>query len=85
MTAAPRAPYPWLTPTRVRALTGRDFPTWNFALSLLSASAQRRRRAVSRARVQRNQSAAQMRALELQVATDVTNAALQVENSLKRY
>jgi outer membrane protein TolC len=32
-----------------------------------------------------NQSTAQLRALELQVATEVTNAALQVENSLTRY
>lgn len=69
-----------------RALTGRDFANWNFALNLSypiggnAADAQ-----FARARVQRNQAAAQMRALELQVATDVTNAALQVENSLKRY
>jgi outer membrane protein TolC len=69
-----------------RALTGRDFPTWNFALNIsypLGGSAADAQYA--RARVQRNQTAAQMRALELQVATDVTNAALQVENSLKRY
>jgi outer membrane protein TolC len=39
----------------------------------------------ARGRVQRNQSAAQLRALELTVATEVTNAALQVENGLKRY
>ena len=39
----------------------------------------------ARARIQVSQSAAQLRALELQVATEVTNAALQVENGLKRY
>jgi outer membrane protein TolC len=39
----------------------------------------------ARSRVQRNQTAAQLKALELQVATDVTNAALQVESSLKSY
>ena len=39
----------------------------------------------ARSRVVRNQTAAQLRALELQVATDVTNAALQAESSLKRY
>jgi outer membrane protein TolC len=32
-----------------------------------------------------SQSAAQLRALELQVATDVTNAALQVQSGLTRY
>jgi outer membrane protein len=67
-------------------LTGRDYPTWNVQLNVTypiggsAADAQ-----YARGRVQRNQSAAQLRALELQVATDVTNAALQVENSLKRY
>jgi outer membrane protein TolC len=39
----------------------------------------------ARGRIQRNQAAAQLRSLELTVATDVTNAALQVESSLKRY
>ncbi len=69
-----------------RALTGRDYPNWNLSLSVsypLGGSAADA--AYARARVQRNQSAAQLRALELQVATDVTNAALQVENGLKRY
>jgi outer membrane protein TolC len=69
-----------------RTLTGRDFPTWNLALNLsypLGASAQEAQ--LARARVQLNQSAAQLRALELQVATDVTNAALQVQSGLTRY
>jgi outer membrane protein TolC len=69
-----------------RALTGRDFPTWNFAMTLsypLGGSAADA--TYARARVQLNQAAAQLRALELQVATDVTNAALQVENGLRRY
>jgi outer membrane protein TolC len=69
-----------------RTLTGRDFPTWNVQLNVsypIGASAADAQYA--RGRVQRNQSAAQLRALELQVATEVTNAALQVENSLKRY
>ena len=38
-----------------------------------------------RARIQRNQAAAQLRALELSIAAEVTNAALQVESNLKRY
>jgi outer membrane protein TolC len=69
-----------------RALTGRDYPTWNFAMTLsypLGGSAADANYA--RARVQVSQATAQLRALELQVATDVTNAALQVENGLRRY
>ena len=67
-------------------LTGRDYPTWNVQVNVsypIGGSAAEAQYA--RGRVQRSQSAAQLRALELQVATDVTNAALQVENSLKRY
>jgi len=69
-----------------RTLTGQQFPTWNLAVNFsypLGASAQDAQ--VARARVQVNQSAAQLRALELQVATDVTNAALQVQSGLTRY
>jgi len=67
-------------------LTGRNYPTWNLALNLsypIGASAQDAQ--LARAKVQLNQSAAQLRALELQVATDVTNAALQVQSGLTRY
>lgn len=66
-------------------LANRDFPTWNVSLNVSypvgasSADAQ-----YARARVQRNQTLAQLRALELQVATEVTNAALQVDSNLKR-
>ena len=69
-----------------RTLTGRNYPTWNMSLNFsyaIGASAQEAQ--VARARVQRNQSAAQLRALELQVATDVTSAALQVQSGLTRY
>jgi outer membrane protein TolC len=69
-----------------RTLTGRDYPTWNLALNLsypIGPSAQDAQ--VARAKVQLNQSAAQLRSLELQVATDVTNAALQVQSGLTRY
>ena len=69
-----------------RTLTGRDYPNWNFQVNLayqLGASAADANYA--RARVQLTQSTAQLRALELQVATEVTNAALQVENGLTRY
>jgi outer membrane protein len=69
-----------------RTLTGRDYPTWNFQVNFsypLGGSAADA--TYARSRIQRNQTAAQLRALELQVATDVTNAALQVESSLKSY
>src|SRR5688572_3196825 len=69
-----------------RTLTARDFPNWNFQLNLSYPVGQSAAQAnYARARVQLNQSAAQLRAMELQVATDVTNAALQVENGLRRY
>jgi len=67
-------------------LIARDYPIWQVQLNVsypIGASAQEAQ--FARARVQRNQSAAQLRALELQVAAEVTNAALQVESSLKRY
>jgi len=70
----------------LRTLSGRDYPTWNFQMNLsypIGASAADANYA--RARVQLSQSTAQLRALELQAATDVTNAALQVENGLTRY
>jgi outer membrane protein TolC len=73
-------------PDALRTLGARDYPTWNFQVNVsypIGASAADANYA--RARVQVSQSAAQLRALELQVATDVTNAALQVESGLTRY
>jgi outer membrane protein TolC len=73
-------------PDALRTLGGRDYPTWNFQVNVsypIGTSAADANYA--RARVQVSQSAAQLRALELQVATDVTNAALQVESGLTRY
>jgi len=68
------------------ALLGRDYPIWqvqlNFSYPLGGSAAEAQ---FARARVQRNQSAAQLRALELQVATEVTNTALQVQSSLTSY
>jgi len=69
-----------------RTLTGRDYPTWNVQLNLSYPIGGSGADAVyARSRVVRSQTAAQLRALELQVATDVTTAALQAESSLKRY
>jgi outer membrane protein TolC len=67
------------------AIRRASFPTWNVGLTVsypLFASAADARYA--RARVERNQALAEIRALELQVATDVTSAGLQVESNLKR-
>ena len=69
-----------------RTMFARDYPTWsfqvNFSYPLGSSPAEA---SYARARIQRNQTAAQIRALELSVATDVTNSAVQVESSLKSY
>jgi outer membrane protein TolC len=67
------------------AIGRASFPTWNVSLNLTyplfgsSADAQ-----YARARVQRQQTLAQIKALELQVATEVTSAALQVQSNLRR-
>jgi outer membrane protein len=69
----------------LRLLTNREYPSWNVQFNVSynlwgsSADAQ-----FARARVQKNQSLARLRALELQVATEVTNAALSVQSNLKR-
>ncbi len=66
-------------------LTDRDYPNWNvqfnISYNLFGSPADAQH---ARARVQRNQSQARLRALELQVATEVTNAALSVQSNLKR-
>jgi outer membrane protein len=70
----------------LRTLTGRDFPTWNLSLNMSYPIGNSAADAsFARARIQLSQSTAQLRAMELQVATEVTNAALQVENGLTRY
>ncbi|MGQ0736023.1 MAG: TolC family protein [Acidobacteriota bacterium] len=69
----------------LRLLADRDFPNWNVQLNLSyniggsNAEAQ-----YARARLQRNQTQVRLRALELQVATEVTNAALAVQSNVKR-
>jgi outer membrane protein len=69
----------------LRLIRDRDFPTWNlqvqvsYPLGQSSADA-----SYARGKVQLRQSQAQLRALELQVATEVTNAALLVQSNLKR-
>jgi outer membrane protein TolC len=69
----------------LRLLGDRDFPTWNAAVTVSyplggnNADGQ-----YARNRVLRTQQSTRLRALELQVATEVTNAALQVQANLRR-
>jgi outer membrane protein TolC len=65
----------------------KDFraPTWNIGLSLSYPIGTSPAEAnVARARLQQRQTIAQSRALELQIATEVTNAALQVTANQER-
>jgi outer membrane protein len=62
-----------------------DYPNWNFAVTLSypifgsQATAQH-----ARARLQRQQAQTRLRALEIQIAAEVANAALTVQSNLKR-
>jgi len=69
-----------------RTMFARDYPTWSFQVNLsYPIGGSPADASYARARIQRNQTAAQLRALELSVATDVTNSAVRVESSLKSY
>jgi outer membrane protein len=60
-------------------------PTWNFAVNLsYPIGASTADANLARARVQQQQTIAQERQLELQIATEVTNAALLVESNRER-
>jgi outer membrane protein len=69
----------------LNVLRNRDYPNWNLAVTMSyplwgsQADAQ-----YARARLQRNQSLTRIRALEVQIAAEVTNAALTVQSNLKR-
>jgi outer membrane protein TolC len=69
----------------LRLISNRDYPNWNLSLSVAypiggsQAEAQH-----ARARVQRQQSVTRLRALEVQVAAEVANAALTLQSNLKR-
>jgi outer membrane protein len=66
-------------------LRAREYPNWNFSVNMTyplfgnQAEAQH-----ARARLQRNQSLTRIRALEVQIAAEITNAALTVQSNLKR-
>ena len=70
------------TATRCGTLFNRDYPNWQFALNVsypIGGNAAEAQAARTRLLIQQNQ--AQIRATELTVATEVTNAALQVTNN----
>lgn len=69
----------------LRTLSKFEYPTWTIAFNFsypLGNSSQDAQYA--RARVQYQQAQAQMRALELTIATEVTNAALNIESTQRR-
>ena len=69
----------------LRILSDQTAPTWNFSLNFSYPIGMSPAEAnVARARLQQRQTIAQSRQLELQVATEVTNAALLVESSRER-
>jgi hypothetical protein len=66
-------------------LLKRNFPTWSFTVNFsypLGMSAQEA--AIARAKIQENQVDAQLRQIDLQVATDVSNAGVNVQNGAER-
>jgi outer membrane protein TolC len=69
----------------LRLLTNRDYPSWNVQVNvsynLFGSQAEAQ---YARGRLQKNQAQVRLRAMELQVATEVTNAALNVQSNLKR-
>ena len=69
----------------IDSLFHSQYPRWTVALNIsypLGVSSQEA--SVARARVQQNQVVAQTRQIELQVATDVTNAAINVQSGIER-
>jgi outer membrane protein len=66
-------------------LRNQTAPTWNLAVNFSYPIGTSPAEAnVARARLQQRQTIAQTRQLELQVATDVTNAAMQIESTRER-
>jgi outer membrane protein TolC len=69
----------------LRILANQTAPTWNFALNLsYPIGASTADAGLARARIQQRQTIAQSRQMELQIATEVTNAALQVDSNRER-
>jgi len=66
-------------------LFDRRYPTWNFNLTLsYPLFANQAEAQYARARVQRQQAQTRLRALEVQIAAEVSNAAFTVQSNLRR-
>jgi outer membrane protein TolC len=66
-------------------LRNLDYPNWNFSVTLsYPVFASQATAQAARARLQRNQNLTRIRALEVQVAAEVTNAALTVQSNRQR-
>ena len=66
-------------------LLGNDFPAWNVSMTLSYPIGQSAAEAAyERARLQVRQTQAQLNQMELQIATEVTNAGLQIESARRR-
>jgi outer membrane protein len=66
-------------------LSNRDYPNWNFSLTMsYPLFGSQPEAQLARARLQRNQATTRLRALEVQIAAEVANAALTVQSNLKR-
>ena len=69
----------------INNLVDADFPVWDVRLQLTYPLGQSSEKAAhARARLQVKQTQAQIRQIELQIAAEVTNAALQIESIQKR-
>ena len=69
----------------INDLVDADFPVWDVRLQLTYPLGQSSEKAAhARARLQVQQTQAQIRQIELQIAAEVTNAALQIESIQKR-
>lgn len=69
----------------IDVLTNGNYPTWNVSLTfsypLMSSQAESQ---VARTKIQRTQAQTRLRALEVQIAAEVANAALTVQSNLRR-
>ncbi len=69
----------------LRILGARDYPTWNLNVTMsYPIGANQAEAQHARARVQQSQATTRLRALEIQIAAEVANAALTVQSNLKR-
>lgn len=69
----------------LNTLFHNNYPTWSVGLSVTYPLGVSQAEAnVARARIQQNQVDAQMKQIELQIATDVTNAAVSVQSNVER-